>query len=55
MSLYVGAVQALAFNITNVASSAQPCKITMEVDCTVAGNNVNLSHGTALLSFLIQL
>jgi hypothetical protein len=49
--LYVGAVQALAFNITNVASSAQPCKITMEVDCTVAGNNVNLSNGTALLSF----
>jgi len=48
--LYVGLVQALAFNITNVASTGQPCKITMEVDTTVAGNNVNLSNGTALLS-----
>jgi hypothetical protein len=49
--LYVGTVPALQFSITNVASTGQPCKITMDVDCTVAGNNVNLSNGTALLSF----
>lgn len=48
--LYVGIVQALAFNITNVSSTGQPCKITIEIDTTVAGNNVNLSNGTALLS-----
>jgi len=48
--LYIGSVQAVAFNVINVISSGQPCKMTIEVDCTVSGNNVDLSNGTALLS-----
>ena len=48
--LAVGGTQALTFNITNIASSNQPCKITVEMDCTVSGTNVNLANGTALLS-----
>ena len=50
IALYVGATAAVTFNITNIASSNQPFKITFEIDCTVSGNNVNLSNGTALLS-----
>ena len=50
IALYVGATQALTFNITNIASSGTPCKITFEIDCTVSGTNVNLANGTALLS-----
>jgi len=48
--LYIGAVQALAFSIVNVNSTLQPCKITMEVDCTVVGNNVTFVNATALCS-----
>ena len=48
--LYIGAVQALAFSIVNVNSTLQPCKITMEVDCTVSGNNVTFVNATALCS-----
>ena len=48
--LYIGAVQALAFSITNVNSTLQPCKITMDVDCTVSGNNVTFVNATALCS-----
>ena len=48
--LYVGTVQAVGFSIVNVASSSQPCKITIEVDCTVAGTIVSLVANTALLS-----
>jgi len=48
--LYIGAVQALAFSVINVSSTLQPCKITMEVDCTVSGNNVTFVNATALLS-----
>jgi hypothetical protein len=48
--LYIGAVQALAFSIINVNSTLQPCKITMEVDCTVSGNNVTFVNATALCS-----
>jgi hypothetical protein len=50
ISLFVGGNQAVTFNITNVAATGTPSKITIEIDCTVAGNNVNLSNGTALLS-----
>jgi hypothetical protein len=38
--LYIGAIQALSFSVINVASSAQPCKITIETDITVTGTNV---------------
>ena len=48
--LYIGAVQALAFSIVNVNSTLQPCKITLEVDCTVSGNNVTFVNATALCS-----
>ena len=48
--LYVGAIQALSFSIINVSSTLQPCKITMEVDCTVSGSNVTFVNATALLS-----
>jgi len=47
--LYVGLVLAVSFSIVNVASAAQPCKFTFEIDCTVSGNDVNLGNGTALL------
>jgi len=47
--LYVGVVLAVSFSIVNVASAAQPCKFTFEIDCTVSGNDVNLGNGTALL------
>lgn len=50
ISLNVGATTALNFIVVNVASTNQPCKITIEIDCTVSGNNVNLANGTALLS-----
>ena len=50
IALFVGASQALTFNITNVAASGTPAKITIEIDCTVSGTNVNLANGTALLS-----
>jgi len=50
IAIFVGGNQALTFNITNVASSGTPCKITVEIDCTVSGTNVNLANGTALLS-----
>ena len=50
ISLHVGATTALNFIVVNIASTNQPCKITMEIDCTVTGNNVNLANGTALLS-----
>jgi hypothetical protein len=46
----VGGTPALTFNITNVASAGTPAKITVEIDCTVSGTNVNLANGTALLS-----
>jgi hypothetical protein len=48
--LYIGSVQAVAFNVINVGITNQPAKFTIEVDCTVSGNNVDLSNGTALLS-----
>ena len=48
--LYVGAVQALAFSVINIASTLQPCKITIEVDCTVLGSTVTLLNSTALCS-----
>jgi len=48
--LYVGVVLAVSFSVVNVASAAQPCKFTFEIDCTVSGNDVNLGNGTALLS-----
>jgi hypothetical protein len=48
--LYVGAVQALAFSIINVNSTLQPCKITIEADCTVSGNNVTFLNATGLCS-----
>ena len=48
--LYIGAVQALSFNVINVASTAQPCKITIETDITVTGTNVVFLSTTALLS-----
>lgn len=48
--LYVGSTQAVSFNVANVASTAQPCKLTFELDCTVTGNNVDLGSGTALFS-----
>jgi hypothetical protein len=47
--LYVGSLTAVTFSVVNVASTAQPCKFTFEIDCTVSGNAVNLSNGTALL------
>lgn len=50
ISLNVGATTALNFIVVNVASSNQPCKITIEIDCTVSGNNVSLANNTALLS-----
>jgi len=50
ISLNVGATTALNFIVINVASASQPCKITIEIDCTVSGNNVGLENGTALLS-----
>ena len=50
IAIFVGGSQALTFNITNVASSNTPCKITAEIDCTVSSTNVNLANGTALLS-----
>jgi hypothetical protein len=46
--LYIGSVQAVAFNVINVASSGQPCKMTIEVDTTVTGSTVDLGSGTAL-------
>jgi hypothetical protein len=48
--LYVGAVQAVSFNVINTGLTNQPAKFTFEIDCTVSGNNVDLSNGTALLS-----
>jgi hypothetical protein len=48
--LYIGSVQAVSFNVINVGITNQPAKFTIEVDCTVSGNNVDLSNGTALLS-----
>jgi hypothetical protein len=48
--LYIGSVQAVAFNVINVGITNLPAKFTIEVDCTVSGNNVDLSNGTALLS-----
>jgi hypothetical protein len=48
--LFVGPVQAVGFSIINVASSSQPCKITIEVDCTVAGTICSFVANTALLS-----
>lgn len=50
IALFVGGSQALTFNITNVAATGTPSKITVEIDCTVSGTNVNLANGTALLS-----
>jgi hypothetical protein len=46
--LYIGSVQAVAFSVINVASSGQPCKMTIEVDTTVSGSTVDLGSGTAL-------
>jgi hypothetical protein len=46
--LYIGSVQAVAFNVINVASSGQPCKMTIEVDTSVSGSTVDLGSGTAL-------
>jgi hypothetical protein len=48
--LLIGSTPAVNFGVVNVASTAQPCKFTLEIDCTVSGNNVDLSNGTALLS-----
>jgi hypothetical protein len=48
--LYIGSVQAVAFNVINVASSGQPCKMTIEVDTTVSGSNVDLGSGTAFFA-----
>jgi hypothetical protein len=46
--LYVGTTQAVSFNVINVASTGQPCKMTFELDCTTSGANVDLGSGTAL-------
>lgn len=48
--IFVGALAAVTFGVINVASTAQPCKFTFEIDCTVSGNSVNLSNNTAMLS-----
>jgi hypothetical protein len=48
--ILIGPSVAVSFTATNVASTAQPAKFTFEIDCTVSGNNVNLSNNTALLS-----
>jgi hypothetical protein len=48
--LYVGTVPILQFNVPNVASAGQPCKLTFEIDCTVVGTTVDFGSGSALFT-----